>query len=121
MSSDRTLFRQFVIVAHSAAVGGAVNSDSEPETCMEATEVFPDTNAKLVLVPGSEYEGQSESWLRRHADYIERTAECDNLPLSREHEQSLFRHGRQGCERIAQVQRVLRTQQHGAFLSAFPP
>jgi hypothetical protein len=56
MSADRTLFRQFVSMAHSHAVGGTINSDDEPETCMEATEVFPDTNAKRMLVAGSEYE-----------------------------------------------------------------
>jgi hypothetical protein len=75
MSADRTLFLQFVNMAHSRAVGGAVNSYDEPETCMEATEVFPDTNAKLVVAP--EYEGQSPSWIRCHQDYIERTARPD--------------------------------------------
>jgi hypothetical protein len=72
-SADRTLFRQFVNMIHSRAVGGPVNSNSKPETCMEATEVFSDTNATRVLVAAPEYEGQSPSWIRCHQDYIERT------------------------------------------------
>jgi hypothetical protein len=35
---------------------------------MEATEAFPDTNVTRVLVAAPEYEGQSENWLRRHAN-----------------------------------------------------
>jgi hypothetical protein len=61
-------------MAHSLTVGGAVNSDDEPETCMEAIEVFPDTNATHMLIASPECEGQAESWQRRHAEYITRTA-----------------------------------------------
>jgi hypothetical protein len=80
MRADDAEFKKFINLTHAMAIGGAMTSDDEAETCKEPKEMLSDNTDACMVIDRSERVLQAKSWEHRNAECIACSAqpECQS-------------------------------------------